>query len=123
MMRVCSKFSRPCRYTHGFTLIELLVVVSIIALLLSVLLPALNKARSMAKRVVCQSNLKQIGIAWQMYLDDNEDYFYQGINVNHKFGGWKGWGSVVSRPLNTYMGLPLKISTNSTWPSRNARLL
>lgn len=56
----------------GFTLIELLVVVSIIALLVSILLPALNKAREHAKAVVCASNLNQIGLALELYENDND---------------------------------------------------
>jgi prepilin-type N-terminal cleavage/methylation domain-containing protein/prepilin-type processing-associated H-X9-DG protein len=61
------KRSMRARYV-GFTLVELLVVISIIALLLSVLLPSLNKARANAKKLVCKSNLKQIGIGIEMYV-------------------------------------------------------
>ncbi|MBN2211183.1 MAG: prepilin-type N-terminal cleavage/methylation domain-containing protein [Sedimentisphaerales bacterium] len=57
----------------GFTLIELLVVVSIIALLVSILLPALGRAREQAKRAVCASHLRQHGIGFMMYAEDNEN--------------------------------------------------
>ena len=58
-----------------FTLIELLVVVAIIGILASLLLPTLGKAREKAKIAVCTSNLKQIGTAVIMYLDDNDGYY------------------------------------------------
>ena len=61
-----------CRQT-AFTLIELLVVVSIIALLISILLPSLKKARAQAKDTVCKSNLHQLGLAIQYYASDNTD--------------------------------------------------
>jgi prepilin-type N-terminal cleavage/methylation domain-containing protein len=57
----------------GFTLVELLVVIAIIALLMAVLLPALNKAREQGKRAVCLSQIKQLGVAWYLYCDDNKE--------------------------------------------------
>jgi prepilin-type N-terminal cleavage/methylation domain-containing protein/prepilin-type processing-associated H-X9-DG protein len=57
----------------GFTLIELLVVIAIIALLMAVLLPALNRAREQGKRAVCLNHIKQLQIAWSMYCDENSE--------------------------------------------------
>ncbi len=59
----------------GFTLIELLVVIGIITLLLAILIPGLRKARAMAYRLKCSSNLKQINLAVQLYMDRNHDTY------------------------------------------------
>ncbi|MCE5340293.1 MAG: prepilin-type N-terminal cleavage/methylation domain-containing protein [Planctomycetaceae bacterium] len=61
------------RVEFGFTLIELLVVISIIAMLLSILMPALGKAREQARRIDCQSHLEQLTTAWHMYANSNDD--------------------------------------------------
>jgi prepilin-type processing-associated H-X9-DG protein/prepilin-type N-terminal cleavage/methylation domain-containing protein len=59
----------------GFTLVELLVVVAIIAVLIAMLLPALNKARDSARTVVCLSNMRQLGLALDMYASENQDLY------------------------------------------------
>lgn len=115
---VCSlsKKTKNTTSRSGFTLIELLIVMAVIALLLAVLLPALRRARVITRRLVCQSHLRQIALAWHVYLDNNDDRFYQLLNVNHYFGGWEGDGGwdPNQRPLNRYVGLPGELGTEDS---------
>ena len=66
------------RSKKAFTLIELLVVISIIAILMGILMPALSKIREQARAVSCKSRLKQWGLIWYMYTDDNSGLFNKG---------------------------------------------
>jgi len=66
------------RGREGFTLIELLVVIAIIAVLMAILMPALNRVREQGKRAVCLNNLHQLTLAWIMYADDNADNLVNG---------------------------------------------
>ncbi len=73
---------------RAFTLIELLVVIAIIALLMAILMPALARARNQARTVTCQALLKQWGVIWLMYCQDNNGYFSSGIGVGWNRGEW-----------------------------------
>lgn len=89
----------------GFTLIELLVVIAIIALLLSILVPSLQKAKEQAKKVICQANLGQQRLAWAMYLDDNQKRYpyVHEERFGGKAGTWPNWER-DDRRLTPYAG-------------------
>ncbi|MCC6579555.1 MAG: prepilin-type N-terminal cleavage/methylation domain-containing protein [Phycisphaeraceae bacterium] len=83
---------RNSSHLHAFTLIELLVVISIIAMLIAILLPALAKAREMARATVCASRVHQYGVAVFMYASENKDWTPGGGTDLYTSSEWQWYG-------------------------------
>jgi len=90
--------SIPMCKSRAFTLIELLVVIAIIAILMAILIPTLNRAREQGKRAACLNNVTQLGLAWVLYADDNDDKIVNGCTgkggenpIPADEDGWVHW--------------------------------
>lgn len=110
--------------SRAFSLLELLISIAVIAALLGTLLPVLSHARAAGYRAVCASSLRQIGHAWQAYVQDNQDHFPKALdNPQWLYGGLRFLGNDglaivdTSRPVNAYLSFA---STSSGSVTRNA---
>jgi prepilin-type N-terminal cleavage/methylation domain-containing protein/prepilin-type processing-associated H-X9-DG protein len=109
----------PKRHIRGFTLVELLVVIGIIALLISMLLPALGRARQQASLVACQSNLRSIGQMMNIYASENGGYLPYGFGGTGAANGgylqsWN-WPDTLTL-LNVKNYATIQTPANGYWP-------
>jgi prepilin-type N-terminal cleavage/methylation domain-containing protein len=129
----CGSFLKPRKRNRikvpikcGFTLIELLVVIAIIAILAAMLLPALASAKKRAQQIACISNLKQVGVALTMYVDDNNGY-WPIVSYTDVYGNSIDWckelypylpqkGSDINHGVNTAAANQVFICPSTTFP-------
>lgn len=115
--------ANPRRGVTGFTLVELLVVIALIAVLMAMLLPALNRAKGAAYRANCTANQKQLTLAFILYEHDYNDFLPWPNWDSQPWEGVKGW--LYTGPLRQHVapGAPGSVQSGSLWPYLNfARL-
>lgn len=104
---------QAARRTSAFTLVELLVVIALIAVLAAMLLPALAKSKLSAQRAACQSNLRELGLASELYLNDNAGLFFNLCAAPTGAGQqwWFGWLAAGAEGRRTF-----DLSTGALFP-------
>jgi len=105
--------------SKGFTLIELLVVIAVIAVLMGILMPALQRAREQGQRAVCMNRVKQLTLCWIMYADDNDDRLVSGDagfdnstgHANERAWVGRAWAEPYNQPRPPAVQWPIEGAT------------
>jgi prepilin-type N-terminal cleavage/methylation domain-containing protein/prepilin-type processing-associated H-X9-DG protein len=106
---IASRESKVERQPAGFTLVELLVSIAVMAILAAMILPALSQSKQTAWRTQCTSNLRQLGMATELYWDDNKGNCFRYVLDTTNYGqiywfGWIGPGPEGQRPFDLSLG-------------------